>query len=105
MTSSLTDGHLRTINGMPNGTTTKVAIGAASTASAAALTKGTTYLVTASSACHIVFAAAPTAAATDCYIPADTPLVIRMTQAYKVAVIQATAAGNLYLTPLDGYAV
>lgn len=49
--------------------------------------------------CYIVFAASPTAAATDMFLPASTPEYFGLSvSGLKVAAIQATAGGTLYIT-------
>ena len=91
------------IYGQP-GTPEVVAYTDSSAASTNALVAGTTYLLTATTDCHITFAASPTAvAATHIYLPANTPLYITMSYGYKVAAIRATANGSLYCTPMTGH--
>ena len=90
----------RAIVGMPS-IFEVVAVGATSAASTSALSMGTSYLFTATAACHIVFAASPTATTSHTYLPANYPLVITMpSDGLKVATIRSSGDGNLYISSL-----
>jgi len=78
-----------------------VAVGATSAASTSALSMGTSYLFTATAACHIVFAASPTATTSHTYLPANTPMIITMpSNGLKVAAIRNSGGGNLFISSL-----
>ena len=77
--------------------TVKVAIGATSVQSGAIEKRY--LLVTATAACHIDIGANPTATTDLMYLPANVPFVMSFTAGDRIAVIQATGAGNLHITP------
>lgn len=78
----------------------KVAIGASSTAMAAACTSEIVY-VCATVNCWISVAAAPTATNSDMYLPANTPLHLKVVKdTDKIAVIQDSVAGSLSVVPM-----
>jgi hypothetical protein len=52
------------------------------------------------SAGYIKFGAAPTAANTDVYMPANLPEVFDITPGFKVSAVQDSAGGNLHVTEL-----
>lgn len=81
------------------GTSQNVAIGAASVQCATAFGIAThAILATATSNCHIRVSVNPTAVATDFLLKAgDPPLVIGVSPTQKIAVIQDSAAGILYI--------
>jgi hypothetical protein len=82
-----------------------VAVSGTTAATAAALTEGATYLITAALAFH--FAAAAAATTNSTYWPANVPLYITMNSAVTLAFIAASGAtpGNLFVTKLNGYGV
>ena len=58
-------------------------------------------LVYADQDCHIQFAKAPVATTADCFLAASTQIMLSIRPGEKVAAIQATAAGTLYVSELD----
>ena len=85
--------YLDTANG------SRVAIGGTSAQSAALAAGG--YILTPTSDCHIAVGSNPTAIATGAskYCPADQDLAIAVGANEKIAVIQDTGAGFLYVCP------
>lgn len=84
------------------GTTQALTTGAASVLSAAFGPQTYAIRVVATVACHIAFGDAPVATAGDAYVPANTrPEFIGVTPGTKIAAIQDTAAGKLYITELS----
>ncbi len=98
------DEVLRTIYGEP-GTAIAVAYTATSAASTNPLETGVIYCLTATSDCHIVFAASPTATTSHMVLLAGRDKFITMTNAYRVAAIRAADDGTLTATPMQGYLV
>jgi hypothetical protein len=86
------------VDGLTPGTSSKVAVGAASAASAAIAASMLRLVPTTN--CHVAFGAAPVAVADgSCiYLPAGSVNVFAFTSGQKVAAIQDAAAGNLFLT-------
>lgn len=82
--------------GIKPGTTQKIAVGAASVQSAALGAK--LVRLVSPVACHIVFAANPTAMANDCLLPANLPEYFMCNPTDLLAVIQDAAGGSLYIT-------
>lgn len=83
------------------GATQTVAVGAASAASTA-FTPGTFAVrVVATTACHIKFNGTPVATTNDAYLPANWVAEYTVAPGEKLAVIQNTAAGTLYITELS----
>lgn len=83
-------------------TTQSVTIGAASAATTNAVGAQTKRVRLISTiACHVVFAVAPTAAATDMYLAPGREEVFKIKPGQKVAVIQNAAAGVLYVTEVE----
>ena len=82
------------------GASQDVTIGVASAASVAFA--GTTRIVrlVATSACRVLFGAAPTAVATSTYLSAGVPEYFTAIGGEKVAVIQETAGGKLNITEI-----
>lgn len=81
------------------GTSQSIAIGAASVAGAAVGASTTLLQLCATIACFVAIGPTPTAAAgTSLYVPANVPVLVGCNPGDKVAVIQATAAGTLYVT-------
>jgi hypothetical protein len=79
-----------------------LATGAASVASAAFGPQTYAIRVIATAACHIAFGAAPVATANDAYVaPSVRPEFIGVTPGSKIAAIEDTAAGKLYITELS----
>lgn len=54
----------------------------------------------ATAACHVAFGDAPAATASDMYLPADEPEYFTIHPGQKVAAIQDSAAGVLYVTEM-----
>jgi hypothetical protein len=79
------------------GVTVKVAIGSASAASAV-LGAGIVRLLSTAD-CHIAFGTNPTADTTCLFLPGNVPEYFACSATDQVAVIQDSAAGNLYITP------
>ena len=82
------------------GVTQKVTIGSSSAATTNAVGSGA-ILVRATSDCHIVLGDAPTATSADFLLRSGELLAITCSGTNKVAVIQDSAAGNLYVTGLN----
>jgi hypothetical protein len=83
------------------GTSQKVSYTDSSAASSNAFAAGTSIVrVVSTTACFIKFAASPTAATTDTFLPANTPEYFGVPegQSYKVAAIRLTESGDLYVT-------
>lgn len=57
--------------------------------------------VVATSACHYSIGAAPTATTSDPYLPADTPVEVRINPGEKVSFIQSSAGGTGHVTELS----
>lgn len=84
------------------GATQTVAVGAASAANTTGFAAGTQAVrVVSTTACHIAFGAAPTATTNDAYLPANWVAEYTVSPGDKIAAIQNTAAGNLYVTELS----
>jgi len=82
-----------------SGTGLSVAVGAASTASAAIT--ATLIDIVATTECFIQIAASPVAVVNDdYYVPKNTTYRFPITSGNKVAVIQSAAAGTLYIHPV-----
>ena len=78
-----------------------IATGAASASSAAVGLSTYAVMLTASANCHIKFGVAPVAVAGDFLLKAsDPPLIIGISPGEKVAVIEDSAVGTLYLIEL-----
>lgn len=56
--------------------------------------------VVTTTAAYVKIANAPTAAATDMYMPADSPEYFTVSQGQKVSAIQVSAAGTLHVTEI-----
>ncbi len=79
------------------GATQKVTIGSTSTSSTAVSAQVVRLVATAD--CHIAFGSAATADATSLLLPANMPEYFACDANDRVAVIQDTAGGALYITP------
>jgi hypothetical protein len=79
------------------GTTQQMAISA--TAAVSAQVGSQVVRLVATSDCHIAIGAAPTATAAALFLPANTPEYFACNTTDLVAVIQDSAAGSLYITP------
>ena len=79
------------------GTAAVVAIGPASTQSVAINSQIVRLLATAD--CHVVFGEDPAATGNDTPLPANLPEYFVFVPGHKVAVIQDSATGVLYITP------
>ena len=86
--------------GLAPGTTHKVSPSGSSAASSTAFNADTVFVrIAASADMHIAFAATPTAAVTDLFIPADTVEIIKVPeQGVKFAAI---GTGDCYITELS----
>ena len=85
--------------GLRPGTTHKVSPSGSSAASSTAFDKETVFVrIAASADMHIAFAATPTAAVTDLFIPADTVEIIVPEQGVKFAAI---GSGDCYVTEMS----
>ena len=94
---TIASGNLGAMPVIKIGTTVTVAIGSSSAASAAIT--ATVVRLVATADCFIVFGAAtPTATTAGLFLPANCPEYFQFTSGQEVAVIQASAAGNLYVT-------
>lgn len=51
--------------------------------------------------CHIVFGASPTATTSDLFLPANTVEYFTVTSGQKIAAIQNSAGGSLYVTEMS----
>ena len=79
----------------------KVAVGAASAASAAVGAQTYAVLLSTSTNCHIAFGTAPVATTSNWLLKATDPgLVLGIAPGEKIAVIQDTAGGSLYIMEL-----
>jgi hypothetical protein len=58
-------------------------------------------LLVATSGCYLAFGANPVASASGFYLPANFPLAISFDPTAKIAAMQQTAAGSLYITPIS----
>ena len=89
------------VDGLTVGLSSKVAIGAAS-AQSGALAGAMVRLVSTQN-CHVAFGANPTAVADgSClYLPAANPIIVAITSGQKLAVIEDSAAGNLFITVMQ----
>lgn len=85
-------------DGLTPGASSKVAVGAAS-AQSGVLT-GAMVRLTPTTNCHVAFGANPTAVADgSCmYLPSGSQTIVGITSGQKVAAIQDSAAGNLFIT-------
>jgi hypothetical protein len=55
----------------------------------------------ATSDCHYLIGANPTATSSDTYLPADTIEKIRVNQGEKISVVQNSAGGDAFITSLS----
>lgn len=80
-------------------TTQVVAIGSTSVQSSALGASTKLVSLAATAACHVEFGANPTATnSTSMYIPANSVVKVAVTPSTKIAVIQNSTGGNLYIT-------
>jgi|SRR6185312_7586787 len=80
----------------------KVAFTGVSAQSAAVGAQTHAVLLAATSDCHVEFGSNPTATATSCFIKGGTaPIPLAIGPSNKIAVVQDTAAGNLFITELS----
>ena len=80
--------------------TSVVAISGSSAASSAFASQTTIVRVVSTTDCFIRFDANPTATSSHMYLPAGVVEYFRVTPGHKVAGIQRSAAGNLYVTEM-----
>lgn len=89
----------RTVPGITPGVSQVLAIGSSSAASNAVGSNTTAVQLIATVACFISVGASPTAVAnTSMYVPANIPIYIGVGPGQKIAAIQSTGAGSLYIT-------
>jgi hypothetical protein len=81
------------------GTTQTVSIGAASAATAAAIGANLVRLVAATVACYVANGPSPTATATSMYLAPNVPEYFLISANDKIAVLQVSSAGTLFITP------
>lgn len=98
MTILARDDMGATVQAIRPGTVQTVAIGAASAASAAVGVRTTIVRVAATADCHIVIGANPTATANDTPLFAKQPEFFAIVPGEKIAVIQSSGAGTLFIT-------
>lgn len=80
------------------GATQKVTVGSGSTQSAALAVSTTIVELYADTDCFIAVGPSPTATTSTKFIPASTVLYYSVQPGSKIAVIQSSAGGNLYIT-------
>lgn len=91
--------HAQTFEAIFPGTSQVVAIGASSAQSTALQTTTTVVQLVATVACFVAIGSNPTAVAnTTCYVPANIPVKYGVVGGNKIAVIQASGAGSLFIT-------
>lgn len=92
---TLEAGHVRGISITPG-----VALHVAYTTHAESTDVGSTLIeLCATSNCHIVIGASPTAISTSTYLPANTVVHYTCQSTDKVSVVQDSTGGTLYITP------
>lgn len=79
------------------GTTTTLAVGAVSAATAPL--GALVVRLVATTNCYVAFGAAPTATAASMYLPANMPEYFVVNSTDAVAALQVSAAGTLFITP------
>jgi hypothetical protein len=92
------DGSINTLPAISVGTCTKVAV-SGSSAQSGAITAAVVRLVS-STDCHVKFGSNPTAVAdgTSLFLPAGVPEYFQFGSGDKIAVIQDSTSGNLFIT-------
>lgn len=81
------------------GTSQTVSVGASSTQSSALQTSTSIVQLCATVACFVAFGTNPTAiAGTSLFLPANVPVKVGVNGGSKVAVIQSSSGGSLYVT-------
>lgn len=91
--------HQTTFEAMYIGASQAITIGASSAQSSATQGGTTCVQLCSTVACFVAIGPNPTAAAnTSCYLPANSPIKMACNPGDKVAVIQASAGGTLYMT-------
>ena len=94
-----TDPKGQCFNALYPGVGHMVAIGASSTQSTAFQSTTTAIQVCSTVACFISLGSNPTAVAnTSSYLPANVPVIYSCNLGDKIAVIQASSSGSLYVT-------
>ena len=86
------------VDGLTLVSSSKVAIGSASAQSGTL--NGSMVRLTPTQNCHVAFGANPTAVAdgTCMYLPAGQPIVVGITSGQKLAVVQDSTAGSLFIS-------
>ena len=105
--SELTDHLLRKIYGEPDtGNAETFAYTDTAGVSTNALTAGTTYMISATSNCHILFGAAPTATTSHPVLSTGAVIYVTMTNGYKISAVRSgSTSGVISATPMIGYRV
>ena len=89
----------RQLQGITPGASQAVAVGATSTPSSAVADNTQAVLLTSTVPCFVSVGSSPTAAAnSSLYLAANVPTVVAVSGGWKVAAIQASSSGTLYLT-------
>jgi len=87
------------VPGIKPGASQSVSIGGSSTQGTAVAGNTTAVLLCATVACFVAVGSNPTAVAgTSLYLPANVPLFVGIGAGQKVAAIQASSGGTLYVT-------
>jgi len=91
-----------TIQALAPGTTQTVSTASSSAATSNAFASGTTVVrIIATEDCNIVFAASPTATTSSTFLPANQVEYFKVTAGDKVAAIQNSASGTVYVTEME----
>ena len=84
-------------------TTQKVTISGTSAATSNAFATGAMFVrLVSTTDCHVEFAGTPTATTSSLYLPAEEIEIFKVSPGQKVAGIQATGGGHLYVTEMCG---
>jgi hypothetical protein len=104
MTTELARSHNKseTIQAVAPGTTQTITTSGSSAAISTAFATGTTVVrIVATADIHLKFATSPTATTSDPFLPANQVEYFKVTAGEKVAAIQNSAAGTVYVTEME----
>lgn len=104
MTTELARSHNKseTIQAVAPGTTQTITTSGSSAATSTAFATGSTIArIVATEDCHLAFATSPTATTSDTFLPAKQVEYFKITAGEKVAAIQSSTAGTVYVTEME----
>jgi len=91
-----------TIQAVAPGTTQTITTSGSSAAISTAFASGSTVArIVTTEDCHIKFASSPTATTSDTFLPAKQVEYFKITAGEKVAAIQSSTAGTVYVTEME----